>query len=234
MAARAQLLISAMELGIAEAVLDDVRRVREVPPSVRQADRHVPGRQAPVLGHGDTSPRRSCADAVRGVPCREQNRRRPIPGGGRKDGRDEEPPSSTQPTTCRITARSASPWSTTPACSPVGRTCSSSRWAENIASRPDPARGRPAQVRDAAAARRAVVRHDGRALSPVRVVVDTDLCEGHALCLQAAPDVFDWATTTGLSSRRSISPTTSSRRLRTRSSAVPSRPSRCSRAEGRR
>ena len=36
-----------------------------------------------------------------------------------------------------------------------------------------------------------MVRHDGRALSPVRVVVDTDLCEGHALCLQAAPDVFD-------------------------------------------
>jgi ferredoxin len=25
----------------------------------------------------------------------------------------------------------------------------------------------------------------------MRVVVDTDLCEGHALCLNAAPDVFE-------------------------------------------
>ena len=28
-------------------------------------------------------------------------------------------------------------------------------------------------------------------MSPVEIVVDTDLCEGHALCVAAAPDVFE-------------------------------------------
>ena len=28
-------------------------------------------------------------------------------------------------------------------------------------------------------------------MSAVRVVVDAELCEGHALCLQAAPGVFE-------------------------------------------
>ena len=28
-------------------------------------------------------------------------------------------------------------------------------------------------------------------MSPVEIVVDTALCEGHALCVTAAPDVFE-------------------------------------------
>jgi ferredoxin len=28
-------------------------------------------------------------------------------------------------------------------------------------------------------------------VSPVEIVVDTELCEGHALCVTAAPDVFE-------------------------------------------
>jgi ferredoxin len=28
-------------------------------------------------------------------------------------------------------------------------------------------------------------------MSPVEIMVDTDLCEGHALCVTAAPDVFE-------------------------------------------
>jgi ferredoxin len=28
-------------------------------------------------------------------------------------------------------------------------------------------------------------------MSPVRIVIDSDLCEGHALCVIAAPSVFE-------------------------------------------
>jgi ferredoxin len=28
-------------------------------------------------------------------------------------------------------------------------------------------------------------------MNQMRVVVDTDICEGHALCLRAAPEVFE-------------------------------------------
>ena len=85
----AQLLVSAMELGIADAVLDmsvDYAKFRH---PVRQADRHVPGGEAPLLGHGDPRPRRARPDPLRRVPRRGQGRRRRLPGGGRQDDRDE-------------------------------------------------------------------------------------------------------------------------------------------------
>jgi ferredoxin len=36
-----------------------------------------------------------------------------------------------------------------------------------------------------------MVRRGAVLVSPVEIVVDSDLCEGHALCVTAAPDVFE-------------------------------------------
>ena len=36
-----------------------------------------------------------------------------------------------------------------------------------------------------------MVRRGFVVVSPVEIVVDTELCEGHALCVTAAPDVFE-------------------------------------------